>query len=282
MLKLSGIEVSKHIRQEIREEVDTLKLDGIEPCLAVILVGNNEASKIYVRNKEKACSEVGIKCKNIILDDNISLSKLLEIIYELNNDSSVHGILCQLPLPSHLNQEVIINAISSEKDVDVFREENLGKVFRGKYDISPCTPSGIIAMLDYYNIEISGRNCVVIGRSDIVGKPVAMLLSQRDGTVTICHSRTKNLVEYLSRADIVVSAVGKSKFLNKSMLKKDSVVIDVGINRDGNGKLCGDVDTEGLDDYLFALSPVPGGVGPLTITYLLYNTVQLAILQNNM
>ena len=273
---IDGKLVSKSVREKISAEVQELIARGITPGLAVILVGENPASKVYVRNKHKACLEVGINSYEITLPEGTTEQELLEKIRELNSDPLVHGILVQLPLPAHINETAVINAISPDKDVDAFHPENVGKIMTGNYTFLPCTPAGIMELLGFYEIDITGKECVVIGRSNIVGKPMLHLLLEKNGTVTICHSRTKNLKEITRRADIVVVAIGKPRFLTADMVKEGSVVIDVGINRTEDGKLCGDVDFEGVSPLASFITPVPGGVGPMTITTLLKNTLTAA------
>ena len=273
---IDGKLVSKSVREKISAEVQELIARGITPGLAVILVGENPASQVYVRNKHKACLEVGINSYEITLPESTTEQELLEKIRELNSDPLVHGILVQLPLPAHINETAVINAISPDKDVDAFHPENVGKIMTGNYTFLPCTPAGIMELLGFYEIDITGKECVVIGRSNIVGKPMLHLLLEKNGTVTICHSRTKNLKEITRRADIVVVAIGKPRFLTADMVKEGSVVIDVGINRTEDGKLCGDVDFDGVSPLASFITPVPGGVGPMTITTLLKNTLTAA------
>jgi len=274
---INGKLVSDTLRTSIRTSVAEFKEKyNITPGLAVILVGENPASMVYVRNKHKACLDVGINSYEITMPESTSEEELLAKIDELNNDSSVHGILVQLPLPRHINEDSIINAIKPDKDVDAFHPVNVGKIMTGKYDFLPCTPSGIMSLLDFYNIDICGKTCVVVGRSNIVGKPMSLLLLERNGTVTVTHSRTRNLSEVTRSADILVVAIGKPKFITKDMVKEGSIVIDVGINRQENGKLCGDVDFESVFDKVSYITPVPGGVGPMTITTLLKNTLKAA------
>ena len=270
---IDGKAVSNKLRSEISKEVLELKRVNIIPTLAVIIVGNDPASKIYVRNKKNACESVGIKSIVYEFPEDVDENVLLQLINELNFDDSVHGILCQLPLPKKLSQEMIIKSISTKKDVDAFSEENVGKIMIGNYSFLPCTPAGIIELLKAYNINMSGKNAVVIGRSNIVGKPMAMMLLHENSTVTICHSKTVNLCDYTKKADIIVSAVGKANFLTGEMIKEGSVIIDVGMNRDENGKLCGDVVFDECYQKASYITPVPGGVGPMTITMLLKNTL---------
>ncbi len=273
---INGKEISAFVKNRIKNEVESLKNEGKEVCLAVIIVGNDSASQVYVANKEKACAELGIRSLRYSLDENTTNEQLLELIDKLNNDNSVNGILCQLPLPKHLDEKLIINSINPEKDVDAFHPVNVGKIMIGDYDFLPCTPAGVIEMLKYENIDIEGKECVVLGRSNIVGKPMAMLLLHNNGTVTVCHSRTKELKEVCRRADILVVAIGKAKFVTADMVKPGAVVIDVGMDRDENGKLCGDVDFESVKDMASAITPVPGGVGPMTIAMLMQNTLYAA------
>lgn len=274
---ISGKVVSQAKRDEIKAKVAALKAEGKSVGLAVIIVGDNSASRVYVNNKKKACEEVGIESFEYALPESTTEKELVELIEKLNNDSRVNGILCQLPLPAGLDEKAVINTIVPEKDVDAFHPVNVGHIMIGDYSFLPCTPAGVMEMLRYYNIEIKGKNCVVIGRSNIVGKPMAMLLLQADGTVTVCHSRTKNLAEITREADILVAAVGKPKFVTADMVKDGAVVIDVGMDRDENGKLCGDVDFEAVEKKAAFITPVPGGVGPMTVTMLLENTVTAAM-----
>lgn len=276
---LDGKTVAASVKEKVAQEVKKLADDGISVGLAVILVGNNPASKIYVENKRKACEDTGIKSFQYLLSEKTTESELISLIETLNNEKSVNGILCQLPLPHHINEQAVIAAISPQKDVDAFHISNVGKIMVGNFDFLPCTPAGIIEILDYYVIETEGKNCVVIGRSNIVGKPMAMLLLHRNATVTICHSKTKNLAEITRGADILVSAVGKANFVTADMVKDGAVVIDVGMNRQ-DGKLCGDVCFDEVSRKAAYLTPVPGGVGPMTIAVLLKNTITAAKRQN--
>jgi methylenetetrahydrofolate dehydrogenase (NADP+)/methenyltetrahydrofolate cyclohydrolase len=274
---INGKYVSSEVRKNLTSEIaDFIAKTGITPGLAVILVGNNPASAVYVRNKHKACLEVGINSYEITMPEETSEEELLSKIDELNLDSKVHGILVQLPLPKHISEEKVINRIDPAKDVDAFHPTNVGKIVGGKYDFIPCTPAGIMELLHFYNVEISGKECVVIGRSNIVGKPMALLLLAENGTVTVCHSRTKDLAEVAKRADILVVAIGKPNFVSSDMVKPGAVVIDVGINRTEDGKLCGDVDFNAVESIASKITPVPGGVGPMTITMLLKNTLTAA------
>lgn len=274
---ISGKEVSTVIRTKIREQALALRDNhGIQPGLAVILVGNDPASQIYVRNKQKACEEVGFHAFEYKLNENATEEQLLDVISMLNKDNKVHGILVQLPLPDHIDPQTVINNISPEKDVDAFHPMNVGKIMIGDYDFLPCTPAGIMELIDSTGVEISGKNCVVVGRSNIVGKPMAMLMLHRNATVTICHSRTKNLAEICASADILISAVGKAHFIQADMVKEGAMVIDVGMNHDENSKLCGDVDFAEVEPKTSYITPVPGGVGPMTITMLMQNTLHAA------
>lgn len=274
---IDGRLVAKKTREELKERVEKLRTEkGVIPGLAVILVGNDPASTVYVRNKHRGCLEVGVESIEIKLPEDTSEGELLKKIAELNERSDVHGILVQLPLPKHINEERVILSISREKDVDAFNPHNVGRIMTGGYDFLPCTPAGVMRLLDYYGIEIEGKSCVVIGRSNIVGKPMAMLLLERNGTVTVCHSRTKNLSQYTKNADIIVVAVGRAGFLRGENVKSGAVVIDVGINRLPSGALAGDVDFDSVSEVASYITPVPGGVGPMTITTLLENTVKAA------
>ena len=274
---IDGKLVSKTIREEIKSDVEKLKKEyNLTPGLAVILVGENPASCVYVRNKHKACEEVSMNSYVIKLPEATTEKELLDKISELNLDKSVHGILVQLPLPKHIDEDKVINAISKDKDVDGFHPYNVGRMMCGSPTYSPCTPYGIMELLKFYNVEISGKECVVIGRSNIVGKPISSLLLSASGTVTTCHSRTKDLKEVTKRADILVVAIGKSNFVTADMVKPGAVVIDVGINRGDDGKLYGDVDFENVMPLASKITPVPGGVGPMTITMLLKNTLNAA------
>lgn len=271
---LNGKETSAKVRAEVKAETQELCAEtGKRPGLAVILVGNDPASRIYVNNKKKACDEIGFNSWEYALPEDTTEAQLLELVNKLNNDSEVHGILCQLPLPKHLDEKTVINAIDPKKDVDAFHPVNVGKIMLGDYDFLPCTPAGCIELLHTYGVDPSGKNCVVVGRSNIVGKPMSMLLLHANGTVTTCHSRTKDLKAECLRADILVAAVGKAKFITADMVKEGAVVIDVGMNRDQNGKLCGDVDYDAVAPKTSYITPVPGGVGPMTIAMLMKNTL---------
>lgn len=250
--------------------------------MAVVIVGNDPASRVYVNNKKKACEYCGFKSEEYALPEETTQEELLALVKKLNEKDDIHGILVQLPLPKHLDDKEVIDNINPLKDVDAFHAVNVGKIMLGEYDFLPCTPSGVMEMLHAYDIKVEGKNCVVIGRSNIVGKPMAMLLLHENGTVTICHSRTKNLKEICRTADILVAAVGKPKFVTADMVKDGAVVIDVGMDRDENGKLCGDVDFENVKDKCSFITPVPGGVGPMTISTLMKNTLKAAKVQNNL
>ena len=281
MKLIDGKVISAHIKQQVKAQVDELKAKGIEPCLAVIIVGDDFASRTYVNNKKRTCEEVGIKSLEFALPAETTQDELLALVEKLNADESVNGILCQLPIPKHIDEKVILNAIKPEKDVDAFHPVNAGHIMIGDCVLKPCTPAGIMEMLKYEGIDVAGKNCVVIGRSNIVGKPMAMLLLAASGTVTICHSRTQNLAEITKSADILVAAVGKAKFVTADMVKEGAVVIDVGMNRDEDGKRCGDVDFEAVKDKASHITPVPGGVGLMTVAMLMQNTVTAAEIQNS-
>ena len=271
---IDGKLISTQIKDELRDKVATLKEQGIIPCLAVIQVGNDPASSVYVNNKKKACAYIGIESLSYELEEAVSQEELLTLIEKLNQDDKVNGILVQLPLPKHIDENAVIHAISPEKDVDGFHPETVGNMCIGTKGFLPCTPAGVIQLLKRSGIEIAGKECVVVGRSNIVGKPMAMLLLRENGTVTITHSRTKDLKEVTKRADILVVALGKPKFITKEYVKEGAVVIDVGIHRNENNKLCGDVDSEDVIDKVSAITPVPGGVGPMTIAMLMDNCVK--------
>lgn len=277
---IDGKEVSAFVKDKVKQEVMSLKEKGVEITLAVIIVGDDPASRVYVNNKKRACEYTGMKSLEFALSEQTSQQELLELIERLNNDSSVNGILCQLPLPKHIDEKMVIEAISPEKDVDVFSAVNVGKMWLGEYDFATCTPMGVIELLDYYNIDISSKNCVIVGRSNIVGKPMASLLLERNGTVTICHSRTADLAEHTKRADILIAAVGREKFIKADMVKDGAVVVDVGINRGADGKLYGDVDFENVKEKASYITPVPGGCGPMTIAVLMKNTLIAYKMQN--
>ena len=273
---IDGKALAKKIRAELKLEVDELKSSGINPKLAVIMVGEDKASKVYVKNKSKACEEIGVEFEEFLLDENTKMDELLELIDKLNNRDDVHGILLQSPIPKHLDINKAFNAIDYRKDVDGFNPVNVGKLVIGQECFVSCTPLGVIKMLEEYGIEIEGKNAVVIGRSNIVGKPLAQCLLSKNATVTVCHSRTKNIHEITSNADILVAALGKPKFVKGHMVKEDAVVIDVGINRTDEGKLVGDVDFDEVSQKASYITPVPGGVGPMTIAMLMNNVVKAA------
>ncbi len=274
--RIDGKEVALAVRDSIAEEVKSLKEQGISAGLAVIIVGNDPASRVYVNNKKKGCEQTGINSFEYALPEETTTEELVELIEKLNNDTAVHGILCQLPVPKHIDEKRVLEAISPKKDVDAFHPVNCGRVMTGDYIFAPCTPAGMVEMLKYYNISIEGKHCVIIGRSNIVGKPMAMLMLKHNATVTVCHSKTQNLKEIASAADILVAAVGIPKFVTADMVKNGAVVLDVGINRMSDGKLCGDVDFDAVAEKTSYITPVPGGVGPMTITMLLKNTVEAA------
>lgn len=270
---IDGKLISAQIRQECKEKVAVLKQEGKEVCLVVVQVGEDPASSVYVRNKIKACEEIGIVSKSYKLEENTTEEELLQLIDTLNKDNSVNGILVQLPLPKHMDEKTITQAISPKKDVDGFHNESVGALVLGQEGFLSCTPAGIIQLLKRSNIEMEGKHCVIVGRSNIVGKPMALLLLRENATVTICHSKTKNLKEMTKQGDIVIAAIGKPKFFDETYIKDGAVVIDVGIHRDENGKLCGDVDFQKVEDKASAITPVPGGVGPMTIAMLMDNCV---------
>lgn len=273
---IEGKQISAKLREEMKLEVAALAEEGITPGLAVVIVGEDPASQVYVRNKEKGCEELGIYSEKYELPAATTQEELIALVDTLNHKPDIDGILVQLPLPRHIDEKKIIEAISPDKDVDAFHAANVGKIMIGDYKFLPCTPAGIMELIASTGIEAAGKECVVIGRSNIVGKPMSMLLLHQNGTVTICHSKTQNLAEVTSRADILVAAVGRAKFVTADMVKKGAVVIDVGMNRDEQGKLCGDVDFDAVCEVAGAITPVPGGVGPMTITMLLRNTIAAA------
>lgn len=272
---IDGKNLARNIRLNLKKDVQDLKENGITPKLAVIMVGNDKASQIYVKNKSKACEEIGIEYEEYLLKEDIKIDELLVLIDKLNNDNMIHGILLQSPIPKHLDINVAFQAISPEKDVDGFNPVNIGKLSLNQDSFISCTPHGIIKMLENYNIDIEGKNAVILGRSNIVGKPLIQCLLNKNATVTICHSKTINIEEYTKKADILISAVGKPKFITEDMVKKGAVVIDVGINRLETG-ICGDVDFEGVKNVASYITPVPGGVGPMTIAMLMTNVVKSA------
>lgn len=278
-LRIDGKKISTEIKDELKEKVKAYKESGVEITLAVIQVGEDPASTVYVGNKKKACEYIGINSLSYELPDTITEEELLDKIHELNERKDVNGILVQLPLPKHINEDAVIRAIAPEKDVDGFHPQSVGKLSIGEPGFVSCTPAGIIQLLKRSNISIEGKECVVIGRSNIVGKPISQLLLRENGTVTICHSRTKNLKEVTKRADILVVAIGKPLFVTKDYVKEGAVVIDVGIHRDAQNKLCGDVDYADVEPIASAITPVPGGVGPMTIAMLMNNCVEAVELQ---
>ena len=272
--------MSAEVKANVKKQTEELKEKyGVTPGLAVVIVGDDPASRVYVNNKKKACEAVGFISEEYALPAETTQEELLALVEKLNNKEDINGILVQLPLPKHLDDKAVIEAISPIKDVDAFHAVNVGKIMLGEYDFLPCTPAGVMEMLHSYDIPVEGKECVVIGRSNIVGKPMGMLLLHENGTVTICHSRTKNLAEVCRRADILVAAVGIPKFVKADMVKDGAVVIDVGMDRDENGKLCGDVDFENVKDKCSFITPVPGGVGPMTIATLMKNTLKACKLQ---
>lgn len=277
---IDGKAISAAVLADVAAEVKELKEKSIVPGLAVIIVGDDPASRVYVNNKKRACANAGIYSEEFALPADTTQDELLALVASLNGRSDINGILCQLPLPAHIDDKAVIAAISPMKDVDAFHAANVGHIMIGDYNFLPCTPAGVMELLRRSGVEAAGKNCVVIGRSNIVGKPMAMLLLHANGTVTICHSRTRNLKEVCAGADILVAAVGKAKFVTADMVKPGAAVIDVGMNRDENGKLCGDVDYEAVEPVAGWITPVPGGVGPMTIAMLMKNTLMAAKLQN--
>ncbi len=271
---IDGKRISQEIKDELKEKVERLKADGKNAALAVIQVGNDPASCVYVNNKKKACAYIGIESLSYELQEETTEKELLELIHRLNEDEKVHGILVQLPLPKHINEDKIIQAISPKKDVDGFHPENVGKLVIGEKGFVSCTPAGVIQLLKRSNIEIAGKNCVVVGRSNIVGKPMALLMLRENATVTIAHSKTQNLKELCRTADILIVAIGKPRFITAEYVKEGAVVVDVGIHRGENNKLCGDVKYEEVFEIASAITPVPGGVGPMTIAMLMNNCVE--------
>lgn len=274
--RIDGKAIADEIKKEAAAEAAALKAQGIEPCLAVILVGNDSASQVYVNNKKKACEAVGIRSVSYTLDENAEESELLQLVDTLNLDSSVHGILVQLPLPEHMDETKVIVAISPEKDVDCFHPMNVGRLTSGLDGFLPCTPAGVIEILKRTGHDIAGKNCAIIGRSNLVGKPLALLMTRENATVTLCHSKTQNLAEVCRRADILVSAAGKAGLVTGDMVKDGAVVIDVGMNRNAEGKLCGDVVYDEAAEKASAVTPVPGGVGLMTVAMLMKNCIRAA------
>ena len=279
---IDGKAASERVKSNVRAAVEALKECGIVPGLAVVLVGDNPASKVYVRNKKKACAEVGFYSEEHLLPASTTQEELLALVEELNASDKISGILVQLPLPGHIDEKAVIEAVSPEKDVDAFHPSNVGRIMIGDYHFLPCTPAGVMELIRQAGVEVSGKRAVVIGRSNIVGKPQAMLLLHENATVTVCHSKTKNLKEICREADILVAAIGRAKFVTADYIKPGATVIDVGMNRDENGKLCGDVDFDSAEPVAGAITPVPGGVGPMTIAMLMQNTLTAARLLNGL
>ena len=273
---MDGKALSKKIKENLAVEAKKLKANGVNPCLAVIIVGEDPASKVYVAGKIRDCGEVGIESREFALPESTTQAELIALVQKLNADNTVSGLLVQLPLPKHLDEKAVIDTIAPEKDVDAFHPANVGKIMIGDYDFLPCTPAGVLELLDEYNIDIAGKECVVVGRSNIVGKPQSMLLLQRHGTVTICHSKTKDLAEITRRADILVVAIGRGEFIKGDMIKEGAVVIDVGMNRNAEGKLVGDVEFTSAEKKASYITPVPGGVGVMTRAILMKNTIRAA------
>ena len=278
---MDGKALSAKVREELRLECASFSTKyGKAPGLAVVLVGDNPASLVYVRNKKKACAEIGYLSREILLPETVTEAELLTVIDELNHDSLIDGILVQLPLPRGIDESRVLRSISPDKDVDAFHPENVGNIMLGKYSVLPCTPAGVMALIREYAIEPAGKKCVVVGRSNIVGKPMAMLLLEANGTVTICHSKTRDLAAECRSADILVVAIGKARYITADMVKPGAVVIDVGMNRDGEGRLCGDVDFSQVSAVASYITPVPGGVGPMTIAMLMKNTMTAALIHS--
>ena len=278
---IDGKNLAKKIRQELKEECDELKKNGINPKLAVIMVGDDPASKVYVRNKSRACEDVGIDYEEYILKEKTTQEELIELIKKLNNDKKINGILLQSPIPKHLNINEAFKAITYMKDVDGFTPSSVGKLCIGEDTFISCTPYGVMKMFEEYNIDLTGKDVVILGRSNIVGKPLIQCCIQKNATVTVCHSKTKNLAEHTKRADIIISAIGQSKFVKADMIKDGAVIIDVGINRGEDGKLTGDVDFENVEKKASYITPVPGGVGPMTIAMLMNNVIKATKEQHN-
>ncbi len=279
---INGKAIAAGLRAELKAKTQQLAQTGKRPGLAVIIVGDDPASRVYVNNKKKACAEIGFYSEEYALPGSATTEQLLLLINELNARSDINGILCQLPLPKGIDEKAVLLAISPEKDVDAFHPENVGHIMIGDYALLPCTPAGVMYLLQQAGVELTGKRAVVIGRSNIVGKPMALLLLQQNATVTVCHSRTQNLQQTVQEADMVVAAIGKAKFITKNYIKPGAVVIDVGMNRDENGKLCGDVDFESVAPICSAITPVPGGVGPMTIAMLMQNTLTAFCRQNGL
>ena len=273
---LDGKKVSAKVRENLKLEVDNLKKEGIKPKLAVVMVGSEPASKVYVRNKNKACEEIGIEYEEFLLNEDTTMEELLEVIYNLNKNPNIDGILLQSPIPKHLDINKAFRAILPEKDVDGFHPINAGKLSIGEKCFVPCTPHGVVKIIEEYNLETEGKNVLIVGRSNIVGKPLIQCMLQKNATVTVCHSKTKNLEEFTRKADILIVAIGKPKFITENMVKDGVVVIDIGINRNEEGKLVGDVDFENVSKKASYITPVPGGVGPMTVAMLMENVVEAA------
>ena len=282
MALIDGKAVSLQVKQQVKQECDKLKIKGVTPGLAVIIVGDDPASQVYVSNKQKACEECGFYSVKYALDADTTQSELNALIDKLNKDEKINGILCQLPLPKHLDDKEVINRIDPIKDVDAFHPVNVGAIMIGDYNFLPCTPAGVMELIHSTGVDVTGKKAVVIGRSNIVGKPMAMLLLHENATVEITHSKTLDLKSITKEADILVAAIGRAKFVTADMVKNGAIVIDVGMNRDENGKLCGDVDFENVKDKCSFITPVPGGVGPMTISMLMRNTLTAAKLQNGL
>ncbi len=275
---IDGKAISLKIKDQLKEQTEKLKSEhGVVPCLAVIIVGDDPASKVYVNNKKKACEYIGFKSLEFVLEESTTQEKLLSLIDKLNKDEDVDGILCQLPLPKHIDEDSVLNAIDYDKDVDAFHPTNVGKLMIGNYHMLPCTPAGIMELIDSTGIDLEGKNAVVVGRSNIVGKPLALLLLHKNATVTVCHSKTQNLKDICLGADVLIAAVGRPDFITADMVKDGAVVIDVGINRNAEGKLCGDVDFQSVKEKASFITPVPGGCGPMTIAMLMKNTYNSAV-----
>ncbi len=270
---IDGKKIAKKLREELISEVNELKEQGVYPGLAVILVGKDPAAQVYVSNRGRDCKELGIYSKEYILPEHTTQEELLKLIDKLNHDREIHGILVQLPLPTHINQNTILSSITPKKDVDVFHPENVGKIVSGDYVYLPCTPAGVMEIIKHSGVDLNGKKCVVIGRSNIVGKPIGLLMLHANCTVTICHSRTKNLKDICRSADVLIVAMGKPRYITKDMVREGAMIIDVGTNQDENGKLCGDVDFENVKEVAGYITPVPGGVGPMTRLTLLRNTI---------
>lgn len=277
---IDGKQISTQVKDAVKAEVAVLSEQGIVPCLAVVIVGDDPASRVYVNNKKKACAYTGMKSIEYALEKDTTEEELLALVKKLNEDPSVNGILVQLPLPKQIDENKVLKTISPEKDVDAFHAVNVGKIMIGDYDFLPCTPAGCMELIRSTGVDVTGKNCVVVGRSNIVGKPMAMLMLHANATVTICHSKTQNLKEICAKADILIAAVGRAKMITADMVKEGAVVIDVGMNRLEDGKLCGDVDFDAVKEVAGYITPVPGGVGPMTIATLMKNTVMAAKVQN--